>query len=136
MQALRAKKASSGDGALAPAKTIYVFCCVESGLFAFTADPEGHVLPSRMYPRLSWRFKRCMALQLNRSAPQRRIATATLKAIAERGFHLAHAAVNAELLALIEQRDDEAVDPCGCHGRPLPLCHRGCPVAAGPNETA
>ena len=30
-----------------PKKTIYVFRCGESGLYAFTADPKGHILPSR-----------------------------------------------------------------------------------------
>jgi hypothetical protein len=28
-----------------PTKEVYVFRCGESGLYAFTADPKGHILP-------------------------------------------------------------------------------------------
>jgi hypothetical protein len=78
------------------AKTIYLFRCGESGLYAFTADPSGHILPSRIYPQIRWRFERRVTLQTNRNSPKWKIVRAILDAIAEHGFHLTHAAVNAE----------------------------------------
>lgn len=85
------------------AETIYLFRCGESGLYAFTADPEGHILPSRIYPRVRWRFERLVTLRPERNSPKRKILQATLDAIGEQGFHLAHAAVNTELLAFTVQ---------------------------------
>jgi len=35
------------------AKRIYVFRCNESGLYAFTTDREGRMLPSQMYPQIT-----------------------------------------------------------------------------------
>jgi hypothetical protein len=81
---------------LSLAKTIYLFRCGESGLYAFTADPSGRVLPSRIYPQIRWRFERRVTLQPDRNSPKSQIASAILDAIAEYGFHLTHAAVNAE----------------------------------------
>lgn len=81
---------------LSIARTIYLFRCDESGLYAFTADPSGHILPSRIYPRIRWRFERSVKLQPNRNSPNRKIVRAILDAIAEHGFHLTHAAVAAE----------------------------------------
>ncbi len=81
---------------LSLAKTIYLFRCGESGLYAFTADPSGHILPSRIYPQIRWRFEGRMTLQPGRNSPKRKIVRAILDAIAEHGFHLTHAAVNAE----------------------------------------
>jgi hypothetical protein len=81
---------------LSLAKTIYLFRCGESGLYAFTADPSGHVLPSRIYPQIRWRLERSVTLQQNEYSPNRKIVTAILDAIAEHGFHLTHAAVAAE----------------------------------------
>jgi hypothetical protein len=78
------------------AKTIYLFRCGESGLYAFTADPSGHALPSRIYPQIRWRFERRVTLRPDRNSPKWQIASAILDAITERGFHLTHAAVNAE----------------------------------------
>jgi hypothetical protein len=78
------------------AKTIYLFRCGESGLYAFTADPSGHILPSRIYPQIRWRFERRVTLRPDRNAQTRKIASAILDAIAEHGFHLTHAAVNAD----------------------------------------
>jgi hypothetical protein len=77
---------------LSLAKTIYLFRCGESGLYAFTADPSGHVLPSRIYPQIRWRFERRVTLRPDKNALKHNI----LDAIAEHGFHLTHAAVNAE----------------------------------------
>lgn len=82
-----------------PTETIYVFRCGESGLYAFTADPKGHILPSRIYPRVRWRLERRVTLRLDRNSPNGKIVRATLDAIAKDGFRLTHAAVNAELLA-------------------------------------
>jgi hypothetical protein len=81
------------------AKTIYVFRCGESGLYAFTADPKGHILPSRIYPRIRWQIERTVTLSLNKNSPNGKIVRATLDAISKHGFQLTHAAVNAELLA-------------------------------------
>jgi hypothetical protein len=83
------------------AKTIYVFRCGDSGLYAFTADPKGHILPSRIYPRIRWQIERTVTLSLNRNSPKGRIVRATLDAISKHGFQLTHAAVNAELLAFM-----------------------------------
>ena len=81
---------------LSQAKTIYLFRCGESGLYAFTADPSGHILPSRIYPQIRWRFERRVTLRPDENSRKRKIVMAILDAIAEHGFHLTHAAVNAE----------------------------------------
>jgi hypothetical protein len=81
---------------MSPAKTIYLFRCGESGLYAFTADPSGHTLPSRIYPQIRWRFERRVTLRPSKNSPKRKMASAILDAIAEHGFHLTHAAVSAE----------------------------------------
>jgi len=86
---------------LSLAKTVYLFRCGESGLYAFTADPSGHILPSRIYPQIRWRFERRVTLQSDRNSPKRKIVRAILDAIAEHGFHLTHAAVNAEHCATL-----------------------------------
>ena len=78
------------------AETIYLFRCGESGLYAFTADPSGQNLPSRIYPQICWRFERPVTLRPNRNSQMREIANEILEAIAEHGFYLTHAAVNAE----------------------------------------
>jgi hypothetical protein len=89
----------SGGQCVSPTKTIHVFSCGESELCAFSADPKGHILPSRIYPRVRWRFERRLTLRLDRNSPMGKIVRATLDAIAKHGFQLTHAAVNAELLA-------------------------------------
>ena len=61
------------------AKTNYVFRCGESGLYAFTADPKGHILPSRIYPRIRWQIERTVTLSLNRNSPNGKIVRATLE---------------------------------------------------------
>jgi hypothetical protein len=81
---------------MSPAMTIYLFRCGESGLYAFTADPSGHILPSRIYPQISWRFERHLTLRRAKNSSKWKLASAILDAIAEHGFHLTHAAVSAE----------------------------------------
>jgi hypothetical protein len=81
---------------LSLAKTIYLFRCGESGLYAFTDHPDGHGLPSIIYPQIRWRFERQVTLQPDRNSSERGIVRATLDAIAKHGFHLAHAAIDAE----------------------------------------
>jgi hypothetical protein len=83
------------------AKTVYLFRCGESGLYAFTADPSGHTLPSRIYPQIRWRFERRVIPRPAKNSSKRKIASAILDAIAEHGFHLTHAAVSAEHCATL-----------------------------------
>jgi hypothetical protein len=83
------------------AKAIYLFRCGESGLYAFTADPSGHILPSRIYPQIHWRFERRVTLRPDGNSSKRKIVRAILDSIAEHGFHLTHAAVNAEHCATL-----------------------------------
>jgi hypothetical protein len=78
------------------AKTVYLFRCGESGLYAFTADPSGHILPSRIYPQIRWRFERRVTLCSDENSLRHKIVSKILDAIAEHGFHLTHAAINAE----------------------------------------
>ena len=68
------------------AKTVYLFRCGESGLYAFTADPSGHILPSRIYPQIRWRFERRVTLQPDRNSSKRKIVRAILDAIAALNF--------------------------------------------------
>jgi hypothetical protein len=77
---------------LAPAEAIYLFRCGETGLYAFTADPNGQILPSVIYPQIKWRLEQRVRPATN--SPGRKIARATLDAIAKHGFHLTHSAVN------------------------------------------
>jgi hypothetical protein len=100
----------SGRQFLSLAKTIYVFRCDGSGLYALTADSKGHVLPSRIYPRIRWRFERRLTLRLDRNSPKGKMVKSTLDAIAKHGFHLTHAAVSAELLEFAAQHYDKGVD--------------------------
>src|SRR3984957_19089699 len=81
---------------LSLAKTIYLFRCGESGLYAFTADPSGNILPSRIYPLIRWRFERRVTPRSEENSLRHKILSEILDAIAEQGFHLTHAAVNAE----------------------------------------
>jgi hypothetical protein len=89
-----------GGDHLAPSRTLYVFRCGESGLYAFAIDPEGHTLPWRLYPRIRWSLERCVILRQDESSANAAIVNVALDAIAEHGFHLAHAAVDPELLAV------------------------------------
>jgi hypothetical protein len=83
------------------AKTIYLFRGGESGLYAFTADPNGRMLPSRIYPQIRWRFERRVTLRPDRNSQKRKIVRATLDAIAKHGFHLTHVAIDAERCATL-----------------------------------
>jgi hypothetical protein len=100
----------SGGLYLSPTKTIYLFRCSDSGLYAFTADPKGHVLPSRIYPQIDWRFQRSVTLRLDGNSPKWKILRAMLDAIAKHGFHLIHAAANTELLTFTAQHYEQGID--------------------------
>jgi hypothetical protein len=82
---------------LSSAKTIYVFRCGGTGLYALTTDPTGHILPSRIYPRIRWRFEQRATLRVEKNSPKTEIVRATLDAIAKHGFYLTHGAIDAEL---------------------------------------
>jgi hypothetical protein len=99
------------DGLFLPAaKTIYVFRCSDSGLYAFTTDPKGQMLPSRIYPQIHWRFQGSVTLRLDENSPKWKILRAMLDAIAKHGFHLIHAAANTELLTFTAQHYDQGID--------------------------
>ena len=96
---------------MSTAKTIYVFRCGESGLYAFTTDPKGHVLPSRIYPRVHWRFDRRLTERLGKKSLRGNAMWLTLNAILEHGFHLSHVAVDAELMAITKEHLESDVLP-------------------------
>ena len=79
------------------AKPIYIFRCGESGLYTFTADPKGHILPSQMYSRIHWRLERTILLRLDGNSPGAKI----FDAIEMHGFHLAHASVDEQLSQIL-----------------------------------
>jgi hypothetical protein len=85
-------------------KTIYIFRCEESGLYAFTADREGRMLPSQIYPRLRWRFEQAIAVRVTGTSPRDKILKSVLEGVAKRGFHLLPAALYGELLGLTDAR--------------------------------
>jgi hypothetical protein len=95
---------------LSAAKTIYVFRCSDSGLYAFTADPKGLMLPSRIYPQIHWRFQGSVTLRLDGNPPKKKIVRAILDAIVKHGFHLTHAAANTELLTFTAQHYNKSID--------------------------
>ena len=72
------------------AHSVYVFRCGESGVYAFTADRTGRILP-RIYPRLRWNLKRQVTFQQDKNAAKQETVKATLDAIRKRGFCLAFA---------------------------------------------
>jgi hypothetical protein len=82
------------------ALSIYMFRCNDSGLYAFTGDRTGQILPSHIYPRISWRLERSVTLQRPQNPASKKIITATLDAIKKRGFYLTHAC--AELVRLVD----------------------------------
>jgi hypothetical protein len=89
--------------AQSPAKRIFVFRCNESGLYAFTADRDGRRLPLQMYPQITWIFEHSLTLRLDGNSWRDQILRVTLDGVAERGFHLIHAALYGELLGFITQ---------------------------------
>lgn len=82
-------------------KTIYLFRCGDSGLYALTADSSGSALPSRIYPQIRWRFERLVTVRTDSNSLKQKIAQAILDSIAEEGFKLIHASVNPELHATL-----------------------------------
>ena len=86
-----------------PVKRIYVFRCDKSGLYAFTADRKGRMLPSQIYPQISWRFEQALTLRFDGNSSRDQILRATLDGVAKHGFHLIHAALFGELLGFITQ---------------------------------
>ena len=70
------------------ANSIYVFRCGESGLYAFTADRTGRILPSRIYPQVRWRLERRVTLRRDKNSANQEIINATLDAIRRHGFYL------------------------------------------------
>jgi hypothetical protein len=82
-------------------KTIYLFRCGDSGLYALTADSSGSALPSRIYPQIRWRFERLVTVRTDSNCLKRKIVQAMLDSIAEGGFKLIHASVNPELHATL-----------------------------------
>jgi hypothetical protein len=90
------------EGASFPVtKTIYLFRCGDSGLYALTADSSGSALPSRIYPQIRWRFERLVTVRTDSNSLKQKIAQAILDSIAEEGFKLIHASVNPELHATL-----------------------------------
>jgi hypothetical protein len=86
-----------------PGRRIYVFRCDESGLYAFTADRKGRMLPSQIYPQISWRFEQTLTLRLDGDSSCDKLLRATLDGVAKHGFHLIHAASFGELLGFTTQ---------------------------------
>jgi hypothetical protein len=74
-------------------KTIYVFRCSGTGLYALTTDPSGHILPSRIYPRIRWQFERRATLRVEKNSSKQEIVRETLDAITKQGFYLTHEAI-------------------------------------------
>jgi hypothetical protein len=71
--------------------SIYVFRCNDSALYALTGDRTGQILPSHIYPRISWRLERCVTLHRHQNPANKKFISATLKAIRKCGFFLTHA---------------------------------------------
>ena len=110
------RKSVSKIDTRSPVKRIYVFRCDESGLYAFTADRKGRMLPSQIYPQIAWRFKQKLTRRLDEKSLRDQMLRVALDGIAKRGFHLVHAAVYGELLGFTTQ--DIGTDPCLCNLSP------------------
>jgi hypothetical protein len=82
------------------ARSVYVFRCGESGIYAFTVDRTGQILP-RIYPRIRWRLQREVTLQRDENVAKQETIKATLDAIRKCGFCLAFA--GAKSLGLLRQ---------------------------------
>jgi hypothetical protein len=82
-------------------KTIYLFRCSDSGLYALTADSSGSALPSRIYPQIRWRFERLVTVRTDNNSLKQKIVQAILDSIAKEGFKLIHASVSPELYAIL-----------------------------------
>jgi hypothetical protein len=90
-------RSTSKISAQSPGKRIYVFRCEGSGLYAFAADREGRMLPSQIYPQITWRFEQALTLRLDGNSRDQ-ILKATLDGVKKFGFHLIHAALYGEML--------------------------------------
>jgi hypothetical protein len=99
-----------------PANRIYVFRCGESGLYAFTADRKGRMLPSQIYPQIIWRFEQALTLRVDENSSRDQILKAALDGVARVGFHLIHGAIYGELLGFSTQ--DIGMDPHLCNWSP------------------
>ena len=84
-------------------KRIYVFRCDESGLYAFTADRKGRMLPSQIYPQITWRFEQALTLRLDENSSHDQILRTALDGVTKSGFRLIHAAIYGELLGFTAQ---------------------------------
>jgi hypothetical protein len=96
-------RSTSKIDAQSPGKSIYVFRCEETGLYAFAADREGRMLPSQIYPQITWRFEQALTLRLDGNLSRDQILRATLDGVAKRGFHLIHPALYGELVGFTTQ---------------------------------
>ena len=97
-------------GAQASKKKIYVFRCGASGLYAFTADRKGRMLPSQIYPQINWRFERVLILRLERNSSRDRILRAALHGVAKHGYHLIHTAHYGEHVVCPELSKSKRID--------------------------
>jgi len=59
---------------------------------------------------MRWRFERRVTLRPDRNSPPAEVVRAALDAISKQGFHLAHSAINAELLTVAAQRCNQDID--------------------------
>lgn len=82
-------------------KTIYLFRCGDSGLYALTADSSGSALPSRIYPQIRWRFERLVTVGTDSNSLTQKIVQTIFDSIAQEGFKLIHASVHPELYATL-----------------------------------
>jgi hypothetical protein len=80
------------SGKKADKETIYIFRCDESGLYAFTSDREGRMLPSQIYPRLHWRFEQAITVSVTGILPATKSSKSHSKALpnAASTFFLRH----------------------------------------------
>jgi hypothetical protein len=79
---------------LSRSRTIHVFRCGTSALFALTADRTGRILPLQVCGPAGWHFERSLLLQLGKEERRHELTKATLAAIAKHGFYLTHAAIH------------------------------------------
>jgi hypothetical protein len=84
-----------------PARRIYIFRCDGSGLYAFTADREGRMLPLQMYPQISWHLEYVLTVRFDGDSSRDKILRVALDGIAKHGFHLIHGALYGELLGFM-----------------------------------
>jgi hypothetical protein len=95
------KNRRAGSRSSPVTKTIYLFRCDDSGLYALTADFSGNALPSRIYPQIRWRFERLVTVRTDSNSLKQKIVQSILDSIAEEGFKLIHASVNPEIHATL-----------------------------------